>query len=214
MGGTDRILRLQDILKPERAPSHTLSMSLPPSQPPPHHGAGPNLEALLSQHLPGLHAYIRLRAGRMLLAKESAADIVQSACREVLEDRGQVVFDSDGMFRHWLYQAAERKILDRARHWKREKRDAEKEVGSLDEELWTGAYREIRSPSGHAIAREEAERLEAAFAKLPAEAREVIVLSRVVGLSHAEIAAELDRTEGSVRTLLSRSLAKLSALLA
>ncbi len=167
---------------------------------------------MMHQHLPGLHAYIRLHAGRLVLAKESATDLVQSVFREVLEDRGTIQFQSEGLLRHWLYQTAERKIIDRARHWKREKRDAAREVRGTEDSQLVDAYRSFCSPSGAAIAREELERVEAAFAKLPEEAREIIVLSRVVGLSHAELAAKMGRTEGSVRTLLSRSLAKLALL--
>ena len=39
------------------------------------------LEALLVQHLPGVEAYLRLRMGPLLRAKESASDLVQSLCR-------------------------------------------------------------------------------------------------------------------------------------
>lgn len=176
-------------------------------------GDGADLESTLQRHLPGLHAYVRLRAGRLLMAKESAADLVQSACREVLEDLSAVRFESEGMLRHWLYQAAERKIMDRARYWNREKRDAGREARGMDDSALVDAYRSFCSPSRAAIAREEMKRVETAFAKLPESAREVIVLSRVVGLSHSEIAAQMGRSEGAVRTLLSRALARLALLL-
>jgi RNA polymerase sigma factor (sigma-70 family) len=48
--------------------------------------------------------------------------------------------------------------------------------------------------------------MERAFDLLSDDHREVITLSRIVGLSHAEIAAELGRSEGAVRVLLSRAL--------
>jgi RNA polymerase sigma-70 factor, ECF subfamily len=60
------------------------------------------------------------------------------------------------------------------------------------------------------VAAEELGRLEAAFARLDADYREVIVLARVVGLSHAEIAARMGRTESATWNLLARALAKLS----
>ena len=176
-------------------------------------GDGADLELMLHRHLPGLHAYIRLHAGRLVLAKESASDLVQSVFREVLEDRGAVQFQSEGLLRHWLYQTAERKIVDRARHWKREKRDAAREVRGIEDSQLVDAYRSFCSPSGAAIAREELERVEAAFAKLPVESREIVILSRIVGLSHSEIAAQTGRTEGAVRTMLSRTLARLSLLI-
>jgi DNA-directed RNA polymerase specialized sigma24 family protein len=41
----------------------------------------------------------------------------------------------------------------------------------------------------------------------------VLTLSRVLGLSNAQIAVELGKSDGAVRTLLSRALVRLSALL-
>jgi DNA-directed RNA polymerase specialized sigma24 family protein len=42
------------------------------------------IEALLERHLPGLRAFVRLRAGPAVRTRESTTDVVQSACREVL----------------------------------------------------------------------------------------------------------------------------------
>ena len=63
------------------------------------------------------------------------------------------------------------------------------------------------------MAREELERIESAFDRLPEEYREVITLARIAGLSRAEIAERMGRREGAVRTLLSRALARLAELL-
>jgi RNA polymerase sigma-70 factor (ECF subfamily) len=54
------------------------------------------------------------------------------------------------------------------------------------------------------------ERLERALASLTPEYREVILLSRVEGLSRAEVAVRMQRSEGSVRMLLHRALAALA----
>jgi DNA-directed RNA polymerase specialized sigma24 family protein len=42
----------------------------------------------------------------------------------------------------------------------------------------------------------------------------VILMARVIGMSHAEIAAELGIAEGAVRTRLSRALARLATRMA
>jgi RNA polymerase sigma factor (sigma-70 family) len=57
-----------------------------------------------------------------------------------------------------------------------------------------------------AAARELSDRIERAFDMLSKDPREVIALARIVGLSHAEIAEQLGRTEGAVRVQLSRAL--------
>jgi type IV pilus assembly protein PilW len=71
-------------------------------------------------------------------------------------------------------------------------------------------YRTFCTPSGVLQAREEVERIEAAFDALPDDYREVITLSRIVGLSHAEIAERSGRSEGATRTLLYRALGRLA----
>ncbi len=56
-------------------------------------------------------------------------------------------------------------------------------------------------------------RLEAAFAQLAPDQRQAVVLRRVVGLPYDEIAREMDRNEGAVRTLVYRGVARLASLL-
>ena len=45
-----------------------------------------SIEKLLVRHLPGLEAFVRLRMGPALRGMLTAPDLVQSVCREVLED--------------------------------------------------------------------------------------------------------------------------------
>ena len=61
-------------------------------------------------------------------------------------------------------------------------------------------------------AHEALERLEAAFRQLPDDYREVILLARMVGLSHAEIGRQMERTPQAVRVMLHRALARLARL--
>lgn len=166
---------------------------------------------LLERYLPGLQAFVRLRAGELVRKHEDYADIVQSACRDVLENLRRHRHGGDEGFRRWLYRTALRKIADRYEYYRAQKRDANR-VGALDSNA--SAYvGDIPSPSQHAIANEEAGRIETALAALPDDYREVIVLARYVGMSHREIAGEMERSELAVRTLLSRALARLAELL-
>ncbi|HVS17718.1 MAG TPA: sigma-70 family RNA polymerase sigma factor, partial [Planctomycetota bacterium] len=74
-------------------------------------------------------------------------------------------------------------------------------------------YRRFSTPSGAASLREEVERVESAFDRLSDEHREVITLAHLTGLSRSEIAERMQRSEGAVRVLLHRALARLSGLL-
>ena len=75
-------------------------------------------------------------------------------------------------------------------------------------------YREFRLSEEVKLCREftcgQLERIEAAFTRLSDDHREVILLSRIVGMSRAEVALALDKTEDSVRNLLHRALTELA----
>jgi RNA polymerase sigma-70 factor (ECF subfamily) len=175
------------------------------------------LDALLERYLPELRAFVRLRAGAVVRARESSSDLVQSVCREVIQHMDRFQFPSEPAFKQWLYTTALRKILNRKEFYLAQKRDAYREVplgsGSGDERL-IECYRSFSSPSRRAMLREEVERIERAFEELPEDYREVITLAHVVGLSRAEIAQHMGKTEGNVRVLLHRALARMAALLA
>jgi RNA polymerase sigma-70 factor (ECF subfamily) len=180
------------------------------------------IDALLEQHLPGLRAFVRLRSGALLRQKESNSDLVQSVCRDVLENLGRFEHGGETGFKQWLYRTALRKIADRYEYWGAKKRAGGREVpidpssssrgsvSSAGDEQLLGAYRAFCSPSQHAIAREELERVEGAFERLAEDQREVILLAKIVGLSRVEIAQQLGKSEGAIRTMLSRALADLA----
>ena len=142
-------------------------------------------------------------------------DLVQSACREVLADLSRCDARDEAGFRHWLYRAAERKIVDRARYHARGKRDAARQVAwpegaTAEVEALRQGYSGFWTPSREAVVAEELVRLEQALQSLPDDQREVIVLARIVGLPRAEIARRQGRSEGATRVLLHRALARLA----
>jgi RNA polymerase sigma-70 factor (ECF subfamily) len=180
------------------------------------------IDQLVELHLPGLRAFVRLRAGPLVRARESASDLVQSVCREVLEHGDRFRHASESAFRQWLYTTALRKIQHRREYWAAEKRNPGHERpiahgGPEDDRSGDAGllacYRTLSTPSRHAVAREGLERVERAFDALPEEYREVITLAKVVGLSRAEIAERTGKSEGAVRMLLHRALVELSGLL-
>jgi RNA polymerase sigma-70 factor (ECF subfamily) len=175
------------------------------------------LHRLIEHHLPDVHAFVRLRAGPALRANESTSDLVQSACRELLENASEFRFASEGAFRRWLFTTALRKIQHRAEYYRAGKRDGRGDFVPISGSRWDAcladSYRHFSSPSGHAALREQIERVEKAFAELTEEQREVVTLAHLAGLSRAEIAEEIGKSEGAVRVILHRALAKLSGLL-
>ncbi len=179
-------------------------------------GDEPAVCTLLERYLPGLRAFVRLNSGQLLRSKESCSDLVQSACREVLQNADKFEYGGEAGFKQWLYRTALRKIAHRQQYWRAAKRDAEREVelaatnAATEDTDVLDCYRTFYTPSQHAAAREELERVESAFDRLSAAHPEVIVMAKVMGLSRAEIAVQMGRSEIAVRTLLSRALAQLA----
>jgi len=160
--------------------------------------------------LPGLTRFVRRRMGPELRARESASDIVQSTCRELLragsafEDRGEQAFH------RWVRGAAEHKLRNRARHWRAARRAGQPEVEGTPE---PAAGADV-GPEHEAELAEEARRLEAAFRALTPEQRHVLTRSQIDGLSHGALALELRKTPEATRKLVARALARLATELA
>jgi RNA polymerase sigma-70 factor (subfamily 1) len=181
------------------------------------HGA---MDELVRFVLADLRAYVRLKLDPELRRRESCSDVVQSVCREVVEDLGGFDDRGAGSFRAWLFTAALNKIRQKHHHWAAEKRNPAREVSggsSSDPDAGCDVQASLcslgGSPSEHAIAHEQADRIERAMDRLTPEQREVLLLARLVGLSHREIAERTGRTEVAVRSLLSRGSLRLLAVL-
>ncbi len=169
------------------------------------------IEELLELHLPELQGFLARRAGDVIRAHESAADLAQSVCREALEharDR-RLRFLGEAQFKQWLYRAAVLKLMSRRRYWAVTGRaDAAQALPLATDSSPVLARGE--TPSRDAMFLEELERFAQALAQLGPEQRQAITLHHLQGRSHAEIARELGTSEAYSRTLLSRALARLA----
>jgi RNA polymerase sigma factor (sigma-70 family) len=176
----------------------------------------PDVESLLQQNLPALRAFVRLRCNPALRARESTSDLVQSVCRELLVALPRLEDRDEPGFRRWLFVKALDKVRDRYRHHLAQKRDLRREEAarsSTGDTSYGEAYATMLTPSRIAIGREQMERIERAFDELPEQYREVITLSRLVGLGNAEIAEQLGVGVKQVSNALFRGLRKLSWIL-
>ncbi|MGE3173778.1 MAG: RNA polymerase sigma factor [Planctomycetota bacterium] len=168
------------------------------------------VEQLVALYQARLHAFVRLRLGDRVRAREATADVVQSVCRELIVAAPRFEFRGEEAFRDWLFTAALNKVRDKQRYHGRDRRDAAREH---DPEACLASAATYLTPSVDAIGRETAAALAAAFGELSDEHREVITLARVVQLPHAAIAASMGRSEAAVRQLLVRALLRLAARL-
>ena len=109
-------------------------------------------------------------------------------------------------FRTWLYTIARHLVVDEVRR----RRGAGGPGGGDDVETLVDPQ---ASPLQRTEARELGERLERAVRRLPPAQREVLLLSRVAGLSHDEVAQVTGTSPGAVRVTLHRALGRLREVL-
>jgi len=175
--------------------------------------SSPGLAERIVASLPGLTRFVRRRMGPELSARESASDIVQSTCRELLRAGSEFEDRGEAAFHRWLRGAAEHKLRNRVRHWRAARRAGDGR--NLDGADGGGPAAPLEAnPSQEAELAEEARRLELAFRALSPEQRQVLVRSQIDGLSHADLARELGKTPEAARKLVARALARLATGLA
>jgi len=170
-------------------------------------GDGKAVERLIERYQPRLHAFVRLRLGNRVRAREATTDVVQSVCGELLAASSRFEFRGEQQFRDWLFTTALNKIVDKQRFHGRSKRDVAREHQADDSLLHAASF---LTPSVDAIGRETAQALAAALAELSDEHRGVITMARIAQMPHAVIAEALGRSEAAVRQLLVRALLHLS----
>jgi RNA polymerase sigma-70 factor (ECF subfamily) len=167
-------------------------------------------DLLLQRYLPQLHAFVRVRLGAELRARESSMDVVQSVCRNLLASHKDFDFRGEERFRAWLFTSALNKIRDKHRFHKMAVRDPAREGGAADDEAMSAAAHFL-TPSRVAAGKETAAALASALQALSDEHREVITLARLACLPHRVVAEVMHRSEEAVRQLLGRALFRLTA---
>jgi RNA polymerase sigma-70 factor (ECF subfamily) len=178
------------------------------------------LAAFIDAARPRLLAFIERQLGPALRRKIEPDDIFQEVSVACVRSLEEVDLAGRDLFA-WLCQVAERRIIDAHRKfYGTQKRSAGREV-PLDV-LGTATnpiglidllVASLTTPS-EAFSRDQREvQLLAAMKSLPGEAQEALRLRYVEGLPSKEIAERLQKTDGAVRVLLTRSLKKLGDLL-
>lgn len=139
-----------------------------------------------------LEGMARRRSG----STDLAADIVQDVFIRWL--KVDAIFRNSGEARAYLIRMAANLALDRRKveHRRIEILAAYQPVAS----------EAVATPEAHALASEKVRQIEAALAELPKHCREILILSRVHGMTHAEIAAQLNVSKSLVEKYAVRAL--------
>ncbi len=175
------------------------------------------LNQLCSVYGERVRRIIRLRLDQKLRPKLDSVDVVQDALILALGGLQDFTYRNEGDFLRWLSRIAENKLRDIFDRFHADKRDVHKELpfrkeGGSNERGLVGAAEPLGTTTPSVIMRkkEALDRLEQALDTLKPEYREVVMLKRIEGLSHAEIAERLGKNAGAVRMLLARAMAALT----
>jgi len=175
------------------------------------------LNQLCSVYGERVRRIIRFRLDTKLRPKLDSIDLVQDALILALGGLKDFTYRNEGDFLRWLSRIAENKLHDILKKFHADKRDIRKEIsfkqeGSSTEGGFYGATEPMGTTTPSVIMRkkEALDRLEKALDTLKPEYKEVIVLKRIEGLSHGEIAERLSKSTNAVPMLLFRAMAALT----
>ena len=155
--------------------------------------------------------------GRELRSKLESIDVVQDVLMSVLKDLGNFTYKTEGDFLRWLSRIAENRLRWHVQRLHMNKRDIRREVrlngnrptaedsvvAALDAVVTT-------TPSAIMSKREDLDKLTKAIDALKPEYRQVIILTRIEGLSYKEIGERLSKSADAARMLFSRAMAELT----
>jgi len=152
-----------------------------------------------------------------LRSRLESMDIVQDTFVHALGGLGGFTYRNEGDFVRWLSKIAENELHGSLRKLHTDKRDIRKVV-QLDEDKpntgggYTGipALVDATTPSVIMSKRDDLSKLEKAIDELKPEYREVIVLTKIDGLSYNDIGARLGKSNEAVRKIVSRAMAVLT----
>ncbi len=146
------------------------------------------------EHYDGLLRFLARRTGDV----ERAADVAQDTYLRLVDiDPAQTLIDNE---RAYIYRVARNLAVDTMR---RESRLAAWQSGGEDEAVIADS---APSPERVMIGRDRLEHLNAALAALPPKARLALLMFRVDGLSHAQIATRLKVSESMVAKYIAQAL--------
>ncbi len=156
-----------------------------------------SLVALLyQQHASAIFLLVR----RHVFSREDAEDITLETFLAAFEQERTLAEGSDDMRLAWLRRVAHNKMIDHYRCSARRQSATLEEISSLLDEDENGA------PEPATLRNEEYALLRSRLASLPSQQQEVLHLRFAGGLRSREIATLLQKREGSVRSMLARSL--------
>jgi len=175
------------------------------------------LEQLCNVYAERIRRIVRLRAGPELRSQLESMDLVQDALIAAVTGLKDFRHHEDGDFMRWLAKIAENRIRDRVDHIHAAKRDIRRQVRLEDDENKSscrkpyGAIPIVTTTPSVLLARhEELDRLEKAMDRIKDDYRKVLLLAKIEGLTHEQIAERMKKSPAAVAKLLPRAIVALA----
>ncbi len=148
-----------------------------------------------------------------LRAKLGASDLVQETAADMQRDFAAFAGTTPEECFAWLRAILKHNVVDAVRGYQQsQKRDVGRETSLASRSTARHVKTRLlsdRVPADSAIRREEAAVIEAAIERLPEEYRRALRLRYWLGMSFADMAAELDRSPNTARMIWFRAVGQL-----
>ncbi|MBI2591470.1 MAG: RNA polymerase sigma factor [Candidatus Brennerbacteria bacterium] len=152
---------------------------------------------LYDKHLNQIYRFVYLKVSSKQIAEDLTQQVFLSAWQNINS------YQQQGFpFTSWLYRIARNAVID---HYRTRRSNVDLE-----------AVAEVASSFdlvGELEVKLELEKIKSALVGLPADYQDVLVMRFIEELSHQEIAAALDKSEGAVRVLQHRAINSLKKIL-
>jgi len=162
---------------------------------------------------------VRFRLNKELRPKLESLDLAQDVLIHALKGLGDFTYANEGDFLRWLSKITQNALRDNVDKLYAGKRDIRKEVPLRDRSrtsrgrcLGAPEPLETKTPSVIMSMKEDLSKLEKAIDSLKPEYREVIILTKIEGLSYGEIGSRLNKSADAVRMLVPSAMAELTTV--
>ena len=139
-------------------------------------------------------------------------DLVQETCLRAFRAIERFTYQSPGSFLRWLSAIADHAIVDRARYRNRQRRAGEELPFRSDSNPLGAEPADSLTPSRLFAQQQAVERLLARLDALPEDYRQVLVHTRIEGLTTAETAERMGKSREAVALLVYRALKRFRTL--
>jgi RNA polymerase sigma-70 factor (ECF subfamily) len=162
---------------------------------------------------------VRFRMGKALRSRLESMDLVQDVFVNAFGAIEDFTYKNEGDFVRWLSKIAQNTLANNWDKLHAAKRDIRKEHRFRSHNSATdGALREVKrnldatTPSVIMSKQEDLAKLEKAIDELKPQYRDIVVLSKIEGLSYKDIGKKLGKSPDAVRMLMPSAMAELTTV--